>query len=117
MSDEQHLPGYNIDDDPHDEPSSTSQSPAAVNLEHPADPVSVASADDATPSPPAASTSPSSPVSTQPTPAPPSQQEEEEGGPTAPTLTPPRRPAVDEFADPKIAELHLIFPDYDAAIL
>ncbi|KAI0302705.1 hypothetical protein BC826DRAFT_985809 [Russula brevipes] len=113
MSDE-HLPGYNIDDDPHDEPSSTSQSPA-VNLEHPADPVSVASAGD--PSPAAASTSPSSPILTQPTPAPPSQQEEEEGDPTSPTLTPLQRPAVDEFADPKIAELHLIFPDYDAAIL
>jgi len=25
--------------------------------------------------------------------------------------------AVDEFADPKIASLHAIFPDYDAALL
>src|ERR1700730_8439979 len=58
-----------------------------------------------------------SPISTQLTPAPLSQQEEEEGDPTAPTLTPPQRPPIDKFADPKIAELHLIFPDYDAAIL
>jgi hypothetical protein len=38
--------------------------------------------------------------------------------PSSVTPSPPaEQPAVDEFADPKIAALHAIFPDFDAAIL
>jgi|SRR6266850_1948142 len=129
MSDEPHLPGYSVDDDdPHGEPPiSEPDSPDDVILV-----ASSAGARDAI----AANTtvSPSSqPVSTQPTPTPPAQQQAEERGlrdtNTASTNVPttsatttattpvPEHPAVDDFADPKIASLHAIFPDYDAALL
>jgi len=120
MSGEPHLPGYSLDDD------------ATLEPESPADAVLVASsagAGDAVR--PAATTTVSSQtpqVSTQSTPVPQSQQQQAEertdatanittigGTATTPSLS--ERPAVDEFADPKIASLHAIFPDYDAALL
>jgi hypothetical protein len=132
MSDEPHLPGYTVvDDDPTLEPES------------PDDAVLVASSagaglglgDAVPPVRPAATTvsSQTPQVSTQPTPpVPQSQQRQAEErtdttaaaatnittvGSTAVTPSLPERPGVDEFADPKIASLHAIFPDYDAALL
>ena len=133
MSDEPHLPGYRVDDDDdlHDEPP-------IFEPESPDDVILVASSAGAGDAIRAANTtvSPSSqPVSTQPTPTPPGQQQAEERGlqgtnttstnapttaatTTAATTPPlPERSAVDDFADPKIASLHAIFPDYDAALL
>jgi hypothetical protein len=130
MSGEQHLPGYSIDDDdPHGEPPTSEPDNEDAILV-----ASSAGAGDAIRAA-GATVSPSSPpVSTQPTPTPPSQQQPEEwpisgsnetstnaptSSATAATITPslPERPSVDDFADPKIASLHAIFPDYDAALL
>jgi hypothetical protein len=136
MSSEPHLPGYSVDDDddPHGE-SLTSEPDSADDV------ILVASSAGAGDAIRAANTnvSPSAqPVSTQPTPTPPSQQQTEErrdtitttitddvttttGTPlatsTATTPPLPEQSAVDDFADPKIASLHAIFPDYDAALL
>jgi hypothetical protein len=123
MSDEPHLPGYSVDDDdPHGEPQISEP-------ESPDDVILVASSAGAGDPIRAENTtlSPSSqPVST---PTPPEQQQAEERGlrgtntastsaPAAATTPPlPERPAVDDFADPKVASLHAIFPDYDAALL
>jgi hypothetical protein len=128
MSDEPHLPGYKVvDDDPTLEPES------------PDDAVLVASSAGAglglgDPVRPAATTvsSQTPQVSTQSTPVPQSQQRQAEErtdtaataatntttvGSTATTPSLSERSGVDEFADPKIASLHAIFPDYDAALL
>lgn len=123
MSDEPHLPGYKLDDD--DGPT--------LEPESPDDAVLVASsagaADAVRPAATATATSSQSPQSpTQSTPVPQSQQQQAEertdatvnttaisGTATTPSLS--ERTAVDEFADPKIASLHAIFPDYDAALL
>jgi hypothetical protein len=131
MSDEPHLPGYSVDDDdPHGEPpTSEPESSDDVILV-----ASSAGARDAIRAVDTTVSTTSQPVSTQPTPTPPGQQQAEErelrGTNTASTsvhttsatttaTTPPlpERPAVDDFADPKIASLHAIFPDYDAALL
>lgn len=110
MSGEPQLPGYSIDDDDtHDDNVTVTAEPERAD-----NPVLAASAGDAGAS--VATVSPPTPlVATQPRPTLPSQQERGEERPTA-TTTPPI-PAVDEFADPKISQLHAIFPDYDAAIL
>ena len=124
MSDEPHLPGYKVDDDPTLEPDS------------PNDMVLVASSagtGDTVRSEATTTSSQSPQVSIQSTPVPQSQQQQAEERTdvtataatdttsitsTAPTLSLSERTAsVDEFADPKIASLHAIFPDYDAALL
>ena len=122
MSDEPHLPGYTLDDDPTLEPDS------------PDDVVLVASsagagAGDAV-RPAATTVSPQSPqVSTQSTLVPQTEERTDATSTaavatnttttssTAATPSLPQRPVADEFADPKIASLHAIFPDYDAALL
>ena len=125
MSDEPHLPGYQVEDDPTLEPES------------PDDAVLVASSagnglGDAV-RPAATTVSSQTPqVSTQSTPVPQSQQRQAEErtdtaataatntttvGSTDATPSLSEHPGVDEFADPKIASLHAIFPDYDAALL
>jgi len=134
MSDKPQLPGYSVDDDDdiHDvnDEGDTHTDAVTAEPERPlaGDLVSFASAGDATAST-AVVSSPTPQDSTQQSrPAPPNQQEAgDEQHPTAaittvagttPTTPPlPERPAVDEFADPKISGLHAIFPDYDAAIL
>jgi len=118
MSDEPHLPGYKLDDDPPLEPESPDD---AVLVASSAGAVRAAAT-----TPAVSSQSPQSP--TRSTPVPQSQQQQAEertdatvnttaisGTATTPSLS--ERTAVDEFADPKIASLHAIFPDYDAALL
>jgi hypothetical protein len=119
MSHEPHLPGYTVDDDdgPHgDPPTFEPEGADDVVLVY-----SSAGVGDPVRSAPTTGSSPSPRASTQPTPVSPSQQQANEGGDAtaANTVTPtlPERPAVDDFADPKIAPLHVIFPDYDAALL
>jgi hypothetical protein len=109
MSDEPHLPGYKVDDDPTLEPDG------------PDDVVLVASS--------AATASSQSPqVSIQSSPVQVLQSQADERtdatataatpiASTPPILSLSERTAVDEFSDPKIASLHAIFPDYDAALL
>ncbi|KAI0001250.1 hypothetical protein BJV74DRAFT_88590 [Russula compacta] len=106
------LPGYSLDEDPQDDPL-----PALLSEPERADsPVLISGASragDAVSSAAAAVSSSSPIIPTQPTPTPPRQ----EGDSTAHTPPLPERPVVDEFTDPKIAGLHAIFPDYDAALL
>lgn len=122
MSNEPHLPGYSVDDDTHDDNDDDTHIDAVTaQPEPPGELVSSTSAGDAIAST-ATVSSPTRQDSTQSRSTPPNQQEAgEERRPTVvatPTTPPlPERPAVDEFADPKISELHAIFPDYDAAIL
>ena len=127
MSDEPHLPGYKVDDDPTLEP----ESPDDVVLVASSAGDSLGLGDAVRPA--ATTVSSQTPqVSTQPTPVLQSQQRQAEDrtdataaatintttvGGTAATPSLSERPGVDEFADPKIASLHAIFPDYDAAIL
>lgn len=121
MSDEPHLPGYKVDDDPTLEPDS----PDDVVLV-----ASSAATHDTVRS--EATTASSQSPQVQPTPISQSQQQQAEertdatataATDTTPiTSTPPtpslsERTALDEFSDPKIASLHAIFPDYDAALL
>ncbi|KAI9507468.1 hypothetical protein F5148DRAFT_1285174 [Russula earlei] len=112
MSSEPHLPGYSIDDD-----DDTSNDPPTAEPEHEGNlvPVTTAGGDDDVPSAAATTAATQSlPAWTQPTRTL-SSQWSERAADTTPTA--PERPAVDEFADPKIAQLHAIFPDYDAGIL
>ena len=116
------LPGYNVDDDTHDDKDDANHDTVTAEPVHADDPVSAASAGDAVAS---VATVPSQTpqISTQSRQTPPNQQEREEEHPAvstaAITTTPPplSELAVDEFADPKISQLHAIFPDFDAAIL
>lgn len=123
MSSEPQLPGYSVDDDTHYDNDDTRNDIVTAEPERADHPVSAASAGDAIPSTTVVS-SPSPQISTQPRSTSPSQQEQEEqrspaaaaaaataGATSLPTA------AVDEFADPKISQLHAIFPDFDAAIL
>lgn len=133
MYSEPHLPGYTVDDDddPHDEHPTSEPEPESPN-----DAILVASSAGANDAIRAANTTTvplsSQPVSTQRTPTPSSQQQAEERedttttananattATTSTTSTPalPEQSALDDFADPKIASLHAIFPDYDAALL
>ncbi|KAI0039766.1 hypothetical protein FA95DRAFT_1684134 [Auriscalpium vulgare] len=84
------------------------------------------SVDEPAPAPPAATdiALPASPppAAVSPPPGPPPQHHEPEPAPApvrqaADTPALPERPAEDEFADPQIASLHAIFPDFDAALL
>jgi hypothetical protein len=117
MSGEPQLPGYSVDDDTHDDNDDAPNDTVTAEPERADDPVLAATAGDAVASE-ATVSSPTPLISTQSSPTPPSQQEEGEDPLTAAaaTTTPPF-PALDEFADPKISQLHAIFPDYDAAIL
>ncbi|KAH9176812.1 hypothetical protein EDB89DRAFT_2065594 [Lactarius sanguifluus] len=99
MSDEPHLPGYSLDDDPQPRPSPPVQSLTA-EPDDAQEPVQNASDTVATTPPPIAQ---------------PQSLTQQQSFTTQPV--PEERPAVDEFADPKIASLHAIFPDFDAAIL
>ncbi|KAF8268603.1 hypothetical protein EI94DRAFT_1800237 [Lactarius quietus] len=102
MSDE-HLPGYSLEDDPHPRPSPPTQSPAFESDPEPEgahEPVLNVSDTVLSATPPDIA---------QPQPL---TQEQISFSPE-----PTEQPAVDEFADPKIAQLHAIFPDFDAAIL
>ena len=102
MSNDPHLPGYSLEDelDPH--PPSSIQSPTA----EPDDVQEAAlNASDNV-----ADTTP--PDIAQPQPRTPWRQH------TSTTPSPiTQQPVVDEFADPKIAPLHAIFPDFDAGLL
>ncbi|KAI9455471.1 hypothetical protein BJY52DRAFT_1280236 [Lactarius psammicola] len=102
MSNEPHLPGYSLDDDPHPHPPPPIQSPTAEPDDAQELVLSAGDTVAATTPPPAA----------QPQPQLLTQQES-----SATPPAPAEQPAIDEFADPKIAPLHAIFPDFDAAIL
>jgi hypothetical protein len=113
MSNEQHLPGYSVEDDyPHSESVLSSQHPTAES-ERADDPVFTTSAGDGDVIPAPQSSTEPTPTTTSPQ----QQQQQFEDSATAATPPLPQRPPVDEFADPKIAPLHAIFPDFDAAIL
>jgi hypothetical protein len=118
MSDKPQLPGYSVDDDiddTHDDNDDARHiDVVTAEPERPGGPVLSASAGDAVAST-ATVSSPTRQDSTQSNSTPPNQQEPDEEHPTATRTTSPL--PIDEFADPKIAELHAIFPDYDAAIL
>lgn len=104
MSNEPHLPGYSLEDEPHPHTPPPIQSPT-TEPDGAQEPVPNAS-DNVTAATPSdiAQPQPTTPWLTQQhssaTPSPPAEQI-----------------ALDEFADPKIAALHAIFPDFDAAIL
>ncbi len=100
MSNEPHLPGYSLDDDPHPHSPPPIQSPTA---EPDVAQELVLSASDTV-------------TATTPPPAVQPQSLTQQQSPATPPA-PEVQPAVDEFADPKIASLHAIFPDFDAAIL
>lgn len=113
------LPGYNVDDDTHDDKDDAHNDTVTAEPVRADDPVLAASAGDAVAS---VATVPSQTpqISTQSRQTPPNQQERGEEHPavsTAAITTTPPELAVDEFADPKISQLHAIFPDFDAAIL
>ena len=120
MPGEPQLPGYSVDDDTHYDNDDTRYDIVTAEPERADHPVSDASAGDAVASTTTVS-SPTPPISTQPRSTPPSQQEQGEQHPpataAAASATSLPNPAVDEFADPKISQLHAIFPDFDAAIL
>jgi hypothetical protein len=117
MSGEPQLPGYSVDDDDDTHDDNAHNDAVTAESERADDSALAASAGDAGASA-ATVSSPTPLVSTQSRPTLPSEQEEGEGHPTATdAATTPPVPAVDEFADPKISQLHAIFPDYDAAIL
>jgi len=123
MSDEPHLPGYKLDDDPTSEPESPDDAVLVASSAGAADAVRPA----ATTTPAVSSQSPQSPTQSTPVPQSQQQQADERTNATANTTTTisgtaatpslSERTAVDEFADPKIASLHAIFPDYDATLL
>jgi hypothetical protein len=115
MPNDSHLPGYSVDDDAPDDPPTTEP---AERQGVPLSAVTVSvGAGDALSSA-ALATTVTSPVSvSQSTPTPPDQQGEGQEDPAATTPSLPERPAVDEFADPKISSLHAIFPHFDAALL
>ena len=76
-------------------------------------PLNGAPIDDAVAFAPATVSSPTPPISTTP-----SQQEQGDvPSPAGASATTPPHPAVDEFADPKISQLHAMFPDLNAAAL
>jgi hypothetical protein len=102
QSHETHLPGYSLEDELHRHPTPPIQSPTAEpdDVQEPV----LNTSDDA------AATTP--PDIAQPQPL----TQWPQHIPTTPS-SPGDQPAVDEFADPKIAPLHAIFPDFDAAIL
>ncbi|KAH8995768.1 hypothetical protein EDB92DRAFT_1846032, partial [Lactarius akahatsu] len=104
MSNEPHLPGYSLDDDPQPRPSPPIQSLTAS-----------AEPDDAQEPLLNASDTVVATATTPPPIAQPQSLTQQQSFTTQPA--PEERPAVDEFADPKIAPLHAIFPDFDAAIL
>jgi hypothetical protein len=127
MSSEPQLPGYSVDDDTHYDNDDTRNDIVTAEPERADHPVSAASAGDALPVPSTTTVSSQSPsILTQLRSTSPSQQEQEEQRPPAAAATAAAatasatslpNPAVDEFADPKISQLHAIFPDFDAAIL
>jgi hypothetical protein len=104
MSNVQHLPGYRIDDDDDD-----LQSESVPPSSQPPTAESEGAADDSV-----FTTAHTESTSTMTT-----SQQQQSGDHIAAAVAPalPERPPVDEFADPKIAPLHAIFPDFDAAIL
>lgn len=111
------LPGYNVDDDTHDDIAVIRNDAVTATPEPANDPALAANADDAVASA-ATVSSPTPPISTQFRTTPSSQQEQGDvPPPAAASATTPPHPAFDEFADPKISQLHAIFPDFDAAIL
>ncbi len=126
MSDKPQLPGYNVDDDIHDDSDNddahhidfvTAEPERADDLVWPAR----AASGDALSSVPTVF-SPTRQGSTQSRKTSSSQQEAGEEHPTAAnafttTPSPTVRSPVDEFADPKISGLHAIFPDFEAVIL
>ncbi len=89
----EHLPGYNLDDDP---PTPPTQSPTA-------EPGGTQQ--------PTLNASDTFPAVTTPPPEPPLVTQHDHDSVT------PSVPTADEFSDPKIASLHAIFPDFDATIL
>lgn len=101
MSDEPHLPGYSLEDDPHSHPSPPAQSPT-IEQEGAVEPV------------PNVSDIVTVVATTPPDDAQPQLLTQ---GHISASPEPAERPAVDEFADPKIASLHAIFPGFDATIL
>ncbi|KAI9442567.1 hypothetical protein H4582DRAFT_1929203, partial [Lactarius indigo] len=103
MSNEPHLPGYSLEDDPHPGPSP----PRATTVED--------WVDDDVQEPVLNSSDTVVATATTPPPTQPQSLTQQQTLSTPPTLE--EQPAVDEFADPKIAPLHAIFPDFDAAIL
>ncbi|KAH9985363.1 hypothetical protein BJV77DRAFT_1071465 [Russula vinacea] len=98
------LPGYNVDDDTHDDKDDAHNDTVTAEPVRADDPVLAASAVASVATVPSQTPQ----ISTQSRQTPPNQQEREEEHPAL---------AVDEFADPKISQLHAIFPDFDAAIL
>lgn len=104
MSDEPHLPGYSLEDDPHPHlhPSPPTQSPT-IEQEGAAEPV------------PNVSDSTVTVVAT--TPPDDAQPQLLTQGQISVSPEPTEPPAFDEFSDPKIASLHAIFPGFDATIL
>jgi hypothetical protein len=90
-----HLPGYSLEDDPQPHPLPPTESLTVEPVPNVSDTVVV--------------TTTTPPDVAQPQPL---TQEYISISPE-----PEELPAVDEFADPKIAQLHAIFPDFDAAIL
>ena len=99
MSNDAHLPGYSLEDDT--QPHLTE----SLTVETEGSPEPVPNVSDTV----VATTTTTPPDVAQPQP---STQEYISISPE-----PAEHPAVDEFADPKIAQLHAIFPDFDAAIL
>src|ERR1700733_8901062 len=101
MSNEPNLPGYSLqdEDEPHPHLPPSIQSPTAEpdDAQEP-----VLNAGDTV-----AATTPLGPDVAQPQPL---TEQHSSATPSSPT----EQPAVDEFADPKIAPLHAIFPDFDA---
>ena len=116
MSNDAQLPGYSVDDDTHDDNNDAHIDNLATEPERADDPVLAASDRDAVASAVTVS-SPTPLASTQSRLATRSQQEDGEEHPTAAAIPLSESPAVDEFTDPKISQLHAIFPDYDAALL
>ncbi|KAH9083936.1 hypothetical protein EDB83DRAFT_2332291 [Lactarius deliciosus] len=102
MSDEPHLPGYSLEDDlqPRHSPPIQSLTAEPDDTQEPVQNASDTVVATATTPPPIAQ---------------PQSLTQQQSFTTQPA--PEERPAVDEFADPKIAPLHAIFPDFDAAIL
>lgn len=101
MSDEPHLPGYSLEDDPHPHPSPPTRSPT-VEQEGAPEPVSTVS------------DSVTVVATTPPNDAQPQLLTQAQ---ISASPEPAEQPAFNEFADPKISSLHAIFPGFDAAIL
>ncbi|KAA1471794.1 hypothetical protein DENSPDRAFT_837878 [Dentipellis sp. KUC8613] len=103
-SSEAHPPGYDLGDSDHQEPSHEAVTEATA--------MSATSAASSPQDPQATSTLPAASAEPPHT-SPPATGTEQD--PNAPSL--PERPQEDEFADPQVASLHAIFPDFDAETL